>query len=110
MLQDCVALSCVCETSPVKDMDAQGSVHYDLAHGAIQATKWQGFKVLLRPGIKGVCDGWLWLFGLPPDAVAVRPAKGLGPATTFTEACYRVAQPDIESPKHKSDPRESLRS
>jgi len=76
-----------------KDMDAQGSVHYDLAHAASQATKWHGFKVLLRPGVKGVCDGWLWLFGLPPDTVAVKPANGLEPAATFDEAVRRVVEP-----------------
>jgi len=58
----------------------------DFSTAVQQASKKPSLRVVLRPGVDGVCAGWLWLFGIPGDAVASRGGGKVGPSASFPEA------------------------
>lgn len=98
------ALGCELQQSDVErvlvfqfsDLEVGGDVNSDLATAAQQAARWPSFRVLLRPGVEGVCAGWLWLFGLPGDALRKPPPQDAGPGSSFREALVQVL--DTSSP------------
>eukprot|EP00929_Paragymnodinium_shiwhaense_P017677 TRINITY_DN12723_c0_g1_i2.p1 TRINITY_DN12723_c0_g1~~TRINITY_DN12723_c0_g1_i2.p1 ORF type:complete len:780 (+),score=243.33 TRINITY_DN12723_c0_g1_i2:103-2442(+) len=54
-------------------LEVGADMHSDLNTAIQQRSKRRSFRVILRPGVAGVCDGWLWLIGAPQDLVAKQP-------------------------------------
>jgi hypothetical protein len=69
--------------------DIRQLVTHDLT--GIARQKCPGLRVMVRPGLGGTCVGWLWLFGLPQEAVASASyEQPIIPMPTMVEALKRV--------------------
>jgi len=72
------------------------SLTADFSMAAQQAAGLRSLRVMMRPGLDGICAGWLWLFGVPHDTTFVPHVRGAEATVmnSFSEALDTILDVD----------------